>query len=128
MVTAGEEDGFLKSRADWVRLVQAPGTELMEQRPVNEICARLGQAELYVGNDSGMSHLAAALGVPSFVFFTVTDPCQWAPWVPADHLRVVKPGEWRGREVEQALLALEFMAGALGRDNADLKPSKNQLD
>ncbi|RMD80394.1 MAG: hypothetical protein D6820_06740, partial [Lentisphaerae bacterium] len=36
-------------------------------------------ATCYVGNDSGISHLAAFLNIPSAVLFTVTDPRIWAP-------------------------------------------------
>ena len=34
---------------------------------------------LYVGNDSGISHLAAGTGCPTLVVFTVTNPVIWAP-------------------------------------------------
>ena len=36
-------------------------------------------AALYVGNDSGISHLAAAIGLPSIVVFRSTQPRLWAP-------------------------------------------------
>lgn len=39
----------------------------------------LGGASLYVGNDSGVSHLAGLLGVPTIAIFGETDPRQWAP-------------------------------------------------
>jgi heptosyltransferase III len=39
----------------------------------------LAQAGLYVGNDSGVSHLAAAFGAPTLALFGPTDPAQWAP-------------------------------------------------
>ena len=39
----------------------------------------LAQARIFVGNDSGISHLAAAVGTPVRAFFRVTAPGTWAP-------------------------------------------------
>ena len=39
----------------------------------------LASARLYIGNDSGITHLAAALGVPTVAIFQSTDPAVWAP-------------------------------------------------
>ncbi|MCW5963445.1 MAG: glycosyltransferase family 9 protein [Bryobacterales bacterium] len=39
----------------------------------------LSSAGLYVGNDSGITHLAAMMGVPVVVFFGPMDPQRWAP-------------------------------------------------
>ncbi len=43
----------------------------------------LSLADLYVGHDSGVTHLAALLGVPTVVLFGPTDPARWAPRGPA---------------------------------------------
>jgi ADP-heptose:LPS heptosyltransferase len=37
----------------------------------------------YLGNDSGVSHLAAALGLPTVVLFGPTDTSFWSPQGPA---------------------------------------------
>lgn len=37
----------------------------------------LSNAALYIGNDSGVSHLSAFMGIPSIVLYTVTDPAVW---------------------------------------------------
>jgi ADP-heptose:LPS heptosyltransferase len=37
-------------------------------------------AQLFVGNDSGPAHVAAAFGVPVVVLFGASDPETWAPW------------------------------------------------
>jgi ADP-heptose:LPS heptosyltransferase len=37
-------------------------------------------ASLFVGNDSGPAHIAAAFGVPLVVLFGESDPVIWAPW------------------------------------------------
>jgi ADP-heptose:LPS heptosyltransferase len=44
-----------------------------------EVARLLLTAALYVGNDSGITHLAAALGVPVLALFGPTDPARWAP-------------------------------------------------
>ena len=39
----------------------------------------IARARLYIGNDSGISHLAAAVGTPTLAIFLNTDPRIWAP-------------------------------------------------
>lgn len=41
--------------------------------------ARLAGAKLYIGNDSGITHLAAAVGCPTIALFGPTNPAVWAP-------------------------------------------------
>ena len=40
----------------------------------------LGRAALYVGTDTAVSHMAAAIGVPSVVLFGPSNPVKWGPW------------------------------------------------
>lgn len=40
----------------------------------------LAGASLFVGNDSGPAHMAAAFGLPVVVLFGTSDPVVWAPW------------------------------------------------
>jgi ADP-heptose:LPS heptosyltransferase len=47
--------------------------------PLTELASRLSQASGFIGHDSGISHLAAACGVPCMLFFGPTDPATWAP-------------------------------------------------
>jgi hypothetical protein len=46
----------------------------------------ISQAQLYLGNDSGITHLAAATGIPVLALFGPTDPAVWAPR--GEHVRV----------------------------------------
>jgi heptosyltransferase-3 len=39
----------------------------------------LASARLYIGNDSGITHLAAAVGTPVVAIFGPTNPAVWAP-------------------------------------------------
>lgn len=56
-----------------VPVVEAKGLNLVET------AALLEQCTLYVGNDSGLSHVAAAFGIPTVAVFGPTDPSVWAP-------------------------------------------------
>jgi heptosyltransferase-3 len=51
-----------------------------------ELACWLARARLYIGNDSGITHLAAAVGTPVLALFGPTDPEVWAPRGP--HVRV----------------------------------------
>ena len=49
-----------------------------------ETACLLAQARLYVGPDTAITHLAAALDVPTVALFGPSDPVKWGPW-PARH-------------------------------------------
>lgn len=44
-----------------------------------QVAALLRRSHLYVGNDSGVSHLAAVVGARGVVLFGPSDPAAWAP-------------------------------------------------
>ncbi len=54
-----------------------PGAEIIRPRNVLDLSEQLEQAFLFVGNDSGVSHLAGFLGIPTVVFYRSTDPNIW---------------------------------------------------
>jgi ADP-heptose:LPS heptosyltransferase len=54
-----------------------------------DLAALLESAGGYIGNDSGASHLAAYLGLPTTVIFGPADPARWAPI--GRTVRIVRP-------------------------------------
>lgn len=48
-----------------------------------EVTALLTQARIFVGNDSGIAHMAAAVGAPSVVIFGSSNTAHWRPWAKA---------------------------------------------
>jgi len=48
----------------------------------------LAQAQLYIGNDSGITHLAAAAGTPVLALFGPSNPAIWGPR--GEHVRVAQ--------------------------------------
>ena len=53
--------------------------EPVADRDIVELAVLLSVCGLYAGNDSGVSHLAAAVGAPVVALFGPTDPAVWAP-------------------------------------------------
>ncbi|HOX37125.1 MAG TPA: glycosyltransferase family 9 protein [Candidatus Brocadiia bacterium] len=57
-----------------------PGScHMLRQVGLAELATVAACAAVFVGNDSGISHLAAAAGCPTLALFGPTDPAQWAP-------------------------------------------------
>lgn len=46
------------------------------------LAAALADARVYLGGDSGVSHLAAAMATPSVILFPAATRQRWAPWSP----------------------------------------------
>jgi heptosyltransferase-3 len=65
--------------------------DVAEPDSLLELSRQISRASLYVGNDSGPTHLAAGLGVPTVALFGPTDPRVWRPWGPA--VAVIGPRE-----------------------------------
>lgn len=59
----------------------------------------------YVGNDSGITHIAAALGIPVVALFGPTDPAHWAPRGPNVRLLRAPDGSLEGISVADVLAA-----------------------
>ncbi len=56
-----------------------PGATSWRGLPLAQLARRLAGARLFVGNDSGVAHLAAAVGCPVVALFGASDPVVWAP-------------------------------------------------
>ena len=54
--------------------------------------ALLERVAAYVGNDSGVSHLAVTMGAPSVIIFGPSNEVGWGPWAPRSRTEVVSIG------------------------------------
>jgi heptosyltransferase III len=54
--------------------------QVFRNAPLTEVKNLMSGAALFIGNDSGPAHIAAAFGVPVVVLFGPSDPVTWAPW------------------------------------------------
>lgn len=66
-------------------IAQEDGINLAGQTTLQEAAAWLHGARLAIGNDSGLSHLAAATGTKTLTFYGATDPKGSLPWGPHSH-------------------------------------------
>jgi predicted lipopolysaccharide heptosyltransferase III len=55
---------------------------------LGKLAALIGAASLFVGNDSGPTHMASALGIPIVAFFGPSDPAVWGP--AGENVRVLR--------------------------------------
>ena len=56
-----------------------PHPPVIKDLSLGELAVLLGRVAAYVGNDSGVTHLAALSGAPTLALFGPTDPAHWAP-------------------------------------------------
>lgn len=75
-LTLGPADERLRNFA---RAAEALGVATLEGLSLPLLTAWLSQGQFFVGSDSGVSHLAALVGIPAVVIFGPTDPRVWAP-------------------------------------------------
>jgi heptosyltransferase-3 len=68
--------------------------------------ALLSKAIVFVGNDSGPAHMAAAFGVPSVVLFGPSNHAIWGPWQTESEI-IVAPDGLREVSVSRVIAALE---------------------
>ena len=62
----------------------------LQDASLGQLAAALAGARVFVGNDSGPAHMAAALKCPSVVIFGSMSPKIWGPWPPQSSGRYVQ--------------------------------------
>ena len=78
------------------------GVVWLREPPLPALAGVLAGAALYLGNDSGVSHLASALGVPSLTLFDVRH-LDWRPWWHGAGVRTVTLREIVASDVEAVI-------------------------
>src|SRR5204862_7708779 len=73
LVEGPDEAGVAKEILQNGRIIRLTG-------PLGESAALLERAELYVGSDSGLAHLAAAVGTRAITLFAPADPDRVCPF------------------------------------------------
>jgi heptosyltransferase III len=93
VMTLGPADERLKGFA---KEVERCGVLVLDGISLPWLAAFLSGCELFIGSDSGISHLSALMGIPTVVIFGPTDPNIWAPRGP--HVHIIKE-TWQESDV-----------------------------
>jgi ADP-heptose:LPS heptosyltransferase len=116
VVTGGPADGQV---LEGLRRAGAlAGTHVRPDATLPQLAALVALARGFVGNDSGPTHLAAAVGCPTLALFGPSDPLVWAP--PGAHVRVLAGGQaagdaaWAGLTVDRVEAELAALVRAPG--------------
>ncbi len=86
---SGEEETRLAAAV--VEAMAGRATSVAGRTSIGALAALVRDARLVACNDTGLSHVAAAVGTPSIVVFRITEPLRWAPLDRVRH-RVVVDG------------------------------------
>ncbi|HBY58904.1 MAG TPA: glycosyl transferase [Solibacterales bacterium] len=87
---AGLEPVFIGAATDQMRAFSS--FECLRGAALKSVMSLLSGASLFLGNDSGPAHMAAAFGVPVVVLYGTSDPVIWAPWRTASESIAAREG------------------------------------
>lgn len=77
LLVSGEADEV--STAEFLRSYRGSKLKVRSNLPILDLADELATADLFIGHDTGVTHLAAALAVPTIALFGPTDPMIWCP-------------------------------------------------
>jgi heptosyltransferase-2 len=100
-------------------------TEILVSPEKERLCALLAGARLYVGHDSGITHLAAMHGTPTIALFKGTPVSQWRPLGPT--VRMIEHKEAGPFVIKEVLQAAQELAVFVGKDQDSVVKSGDAL-
>lgn len=104
LITGGEADG---ATLDALAAAFPSGLRFARDLPLPRLAAILARCRFFLGHDSGISHLAAAVGTPCLLLFGPTDPHVWAPANPHVEILAAPDGDLSGLPLDAVLAHLE---------------------
>ena len=82
---------------------------------LNQIAYLLSRASLYIGPDTSVTHIAAAMSTPSIALFGPSNPIKWGPW-PAKQAETASPYIAKGSQSVGNISLLQGCATKNGQD------------
>ncbi len=113
MLLTGSRGEVGLARAIAVEAGLDPRCQLAGQTDIRALTALVAAAGTVVCGDTGVAHLATALGVPSVLLFGPTSPAHWGPPPDRGIHRVLwegRPGDPHAESADPGLLEIEVDA------------------
>jgi exopolysaccharide biosynthesis WecB/TagA/CpsF family protein len=88
VLVGGRDDGGAAVRG----AMRSEALDLTGKTSLRELAAVIRSADLFIGADSGVMHMAAAVGTPVVAIFGPSNADAWGPWTPEGKSRVVRSG------------------------------------
>ena len=98
VLSGGPDPDEIAYVADLARDMPARTLNLAGRLSLPEAGCLLARAAVFLGPDTALTHMAAALGIPTVAFYGPTDPVKWGPW-PKDHATSANPWGRLGDQV-----------------------------
>jgi len=83
---------------------------VLDEPPLPALAGALRHAAAFVGNDSGVSHRAAAVGAPAVILFTAAMR-RWHPWGPDAQVVEITPAAVGTADVTHVIQAVTHLLG-----------------
>ncbi len=104
-------------------LARETSAAVLEGLDLVELAGTLANCAAYLGNDSGITHIAAALGLPTIALFGPTDPAVWGPRGAQVRILRSSSDQMDSLEVEPVLSALRE---ALSMASTETPPARDR--
>ncbi|MGQ0523141.1 MAG: glycosyltransferase family 9 protein [Betaproteobacteria bacterium] len=92
VLTGGRDAAEIDYVSKLARRLRSRSINVAGQLTLGASACLVSRASVFVGPDTALTHVAAALGVPTIALFGPSDPVKWGPW-PRGHAADANP--WR---------------------------------
>lgn len=106
----GHRVAWIRGPADPDLPAGIPPDQVIDHPSLRALAATLARSRVFIGNDSGVSHLAGATGAPTLALFGPTRAAVWSPDGPRVHVVPARRGRLASIQVEDVVSAADTMA------------------
>jgi heptosyltransferase-3 len=99
----------IRDLLSWLAPPEPALLKVIVNAPLLAVAHQLQRCSCYLGNDSGITHLAAMLGVPTIALFGPSDPATWRPVGP--EVIVIRKAALEQLSIDTVMNALNVILG-----------------